>query len=31
MIAATAVVYVFQLAERANISVLGSLPRGLPC
>ena len=30
MIAATAVVSVFQLAERANISVLGSLPRGLP-
>src|SRR6516225_5371720 len=30
MIAATAVAYFFDLAERANISVLGSLPRGLP-
>jgi MFS superfamily sulfate permease-like transporter len=30
MIAATAIAYFFDLAERANISVLGSLPRGLP-
>jgi len=30
MIAATIVAYFFDLAERANISVLGSLPRGLP-
>ena len=30
MIAATAVTYFFDLAERENISVLGSLPRGLP-
>src|ERR1700733_1757457 len=30
MIAATAVTYFFDLAESANISVLGSLPRGLP-
>ncbi len=30
MIGATAVVYFFDLAESANISVLGSLPRGLP-
>jgi high affinity sulfate transporter 1 len=30
MIAATLIVYLFDLAERANISVLGSLPRGLP-
>jgi high affinity sulfate transporter 1 len=30
MIGATAVVYFFDLAERANISVLGSLPGGLP-
>jgi high affinity sulfate transporter 1 len=30
MIAATAVAYFFDLAESANISVLGSLPRGLP-
>jgi high affinity sulfate transporter 1 len=30
MIGATAVVYFFNLAERANISVLGSLPAGLP-
>jgi high affinity sulfate transporter 1 len=30
MIGATAVAYFFDLAERANISVLGSLPRGLP-
>ncbi len=30
MIGATAVTTVFDLAERADISVLGSLPRGLP-
>ena len=30
MIGATAVGYFFDLAERADISVLGSLPRGLP-
>ena len=30
MIAATAVTYFFDLAESADISVLGSLPRGLP-
>ena len=30
MISATAVVYFFNLAERANVSVLGSLPGGLP-
>jgi MFS superfamily sulfate permease-like transporter len=30
MIGATAIVYFFGLAERANVSVLGSLPRGLP-
>jgi MFS superfamily sulfate permease-like transporter len=30
MVGATGVVYFFDLAERANISVLGSLPRGLP-
>jgi high affinity sulfate transporter 1 len=30
MITATAIAYFFDLAERANISVLGSLPRGLP-
>ena len=30
MIAATALAYFFDLAESANISVLGSLPRGLP-
>jgi high affinity sulfate transporter 1 len=30
MIGATAVAYFFDLAERENISVLGSLPRGLP-
>jgi high affinity sulfate transporter 1 len=30
MIGATAVTSFFDLAERANISVLGSLPRGLP-
>ena len=30
MIGATAIAYFFDLAERANISVLGSLPRGLP-
>jgi high affinity sulfate transporter 1 len=30
MIGATAVTYFFDLAESANISVLGSLPRGLP-
>jgi MFS superfamily sulfate permease-like transporter len=30
MIGATAVAYVFDLAESAHISVLGSLPRGLP-
>jgi high affinity sulfate transporter 1 len=30
MIGATGVAYFFDLAERANISVLGSLPRGLP-
>jgi len=30
MIGATAIAYVFDLAERANISVLGSLPAGLP-
>ena len=30
MIAATAVISFFDLAESANISVLGSLPRGLP-
>jgi high affinity sulfate transporter 1 len=30
MIAATAIVYFFNLAERANVSVLGSLPGGLP-
>jgi high affinity sulfate transporter 1 len=30
MMAATAIAYFFDLAERANISVLGSLPRGLP-
>ena len=30
MIGATAVASFFDLAERANISVLGSLPRGLP-
>ena len=30
MIGATAVAYFFDLAESANISVLGSLPRGLP-
>ena len=30
MIGATTVAYFFDLAERANISVLGSLPRGLP-
>ena len=30
MIGATAVAYIFDLAESANISVLGSLPRGLP-
>jgi len=30
MIAATAVTYFLDLAESANISVLGSLPRGLP-
>jgi high affinity sulfate transporter 1 len=30
MIGATAVAYVFDLAASANISVLGSLPRGLP-
>ncbi len=30
MIAATAIAYFFNLAECANVSVLGSLPRGLP-
>jgi MFS superfamily sulfate permease-like transporter len=30
MIGATAIVYFFGLAERANVSVLGSLPGGLP-
>jgi high affinity sulfate transporter 1 len=30
MIGATAVAYFFDLADRANISVLGSLPGGLP-
>jgi high affinity sulfate transporter 1 len=30
MIGATGVAYFFDLADRANISVLGSLPRGLP-
>ena len=30
MIGATAVAAFFSLADRANISVLGSLPRGLP-
>jgi high affinity sulfate transporter 1 len=30
MIGATAAVYFFNLAERANVSVLGSLPGGLP-
>src|SRR5262249_55026840 len=30
MIGATAVVYFFNLAEHANVSVLGSLPGGLP-
>jgi high affinity sulfate transporter 1 len=30
MIAATLIAYFFDLAERANISVLGSLPGGLP-
>jgi high affinity sulfate transporter 1 len=30
LIGATVVVYFLELAERANISVLGSLPRGLP-
>ena len=30
MIAATAVVYFFDLAERAGLSVLGSIPGGLP-
>lgn len=30
MLGATAIVYLFDLAERENISVLGSLPSGLP-
>jgi len=30
MLGATAIVYFFDLAERANVSVLGSLPSGLP-
>jgi high affinity sulfate transporter 1 len=30
MLGATAIVYFFGLAERANVSVLGSLPSGLP-
>ena len=30
MIGATAIAYFFNLAERANVSVLGSLPGGLP-
>jgi high affinity sulfate transporter 1 len=30
MLGATAIVYFFDLVERANVSVLGSLPSGLP-
>src|ERR1700761_8814824 len=30
MLGATAIVYFFDLAERVNVSVLGSLPSGLP-
>ena len=30
MLGATAIVYFFDLSERANVSVLGSLPSGLP-
>jgi high affinity sulfate transporter 1 len=30
MLGATAIVYFFNLVERANVSVLGSLPSGLP-